>query len=81
MSKDDNGSSQTSDHKHRDIYMYAHTHTYTQQNSHFGDSNPLFLFRIYAVDISSIDEQREDEGDDDGEEKGSPALFITSLCN
>lgn len=27
MSKDDNGSSQTSDHKHRDIYMYAHTHT------------------------------------------------------
>jgi hypothetical protein len=30
---------------------------HTQQNSHFLDANPLFLFRVHVIDISSIDEQ------------------------
>jgi hypothetical protein len=48
MSDDVNGSTQ----------MIGYECTYSTQNSHFLDSNPLFLlFRVHVVDISLIDEQ------------------------
>jgi hypothetical protein len=62
-------------------WLTANIHT--QWNSHFLCSNPLFLFRVHIVDISSIDEQHTTtkEDDDDDEEESGPALYISPLCN